>query len=61
MSCVWLTRRPRSEDWVALTEMLLGKVPNGFVFEPKHSSNSYERSVTSDKYVQPKKGDEDEW
>ncbi len=56
-----MTRRRRSEDWVAITEMLLGKVPNGFVFEPKHSSNSYERSVTSDKYVQPKKGDEDEW
>jgi len=32
-----------ASDWVAISEMLLGKVPDGFNFIPKHKSNSYEK------------------
>ena len=32
---------PRGEDWVQITEMFLGKVPDGFSFEPKHKANAY--------------------
>jgi len=28
-------------DWVKISEMFLGKVPEGFRFEPKHKANSY--------------------
>eukprot|EP00440_Ansanella_granifera_P071013 gb/GFBE01077070.1/.p1 GENE.gb/GFBE01077070.1/~~gb/GFBE01077070.1/.p1 ORF type:complete len:649 (+),score=167.63 gb/GFBE01077070.1/:1-1947(+) len=30
-----------SKDWIEITEMVLGKVPDGFSFVPKHKSNSY--------------------
>jgi len=29
-------------DWIEISEMLLGKVPEGFDFMPKHKSASYE-------------------
>jgi tRNA-dihydrouridine synthase 3 len=29
------------DDWIALSEMLLGPTPDGFSFQPKHRSNAY--------------------
>lgn len=31
----------QSSDWITLSEMLLGPVPDGFTFLPKHKANSY--------------------
>jgi len=36
-----LLASPDSRDWVKITEMFLGKVPDHFVFLPKHKANSY--------------------
>ena len=32
---------PSAGDWVKITEMFLGKVPDGFSFEPKHKAHAY--------------------
>ena len=37
-----LMASPDSNDWVKITEMVLGKCGEGFNFIPKHKSNSYE-------------------
>lgn len=31
-----------SKDWIEITEMVLGKVPDSFSFVPKHKSNAYD-------------------
>lgn len=31
----------KSSDWLKISEMFLGKVPEGFVFLPKHKANSF--------------------
>ena len=33
---------PNAEDWVSLSERLLGKVPENFTFTPKNKSHAYE-------------------
>lgn len=37
-----LMASPAASDWIKLSEMLLGKVPDGFRFIPKHKANSYQ-------------------
>ncbi|KAL7559083.1 hypothetical protein ACA910_017499 [Epithemia clementina (nom. ined.)] len=32
---------PHSSDWIHISEMLLGPVPEGFQFEPKHKAKGY--------------------
>jgi len=35
-----------SKDWIEISEMFLGKVPDAFTFAPKHKSNSYEEAAS---------------
>jgi len=37
-----LLSSPDSRDWVKISEMFLGPVPEAWAFLPKHKSNSYE-------------------
>ncbi|KAI1730193.1 dihydrouridine synthase (Dus) domain-containing protein [Ditylenchus destructor] len=36
-----LLASPASSDWVKISEMFLGKTPEGFLFVPKHNANAY--------------------
>lgn len=36
-----LLSSPNCTDWVEISKMLLGPLPEGFEFVPKHKSNSY--------------------
>ena len=36
-----LMASPYDQDWVKISELLLGPVPEGFEFAPKHKANSY--------------------
>ena len=36
-----LLASPKCSDWIGITEMFLGKVPEGFAFEPKHKAHGY--------------------
>lgn len=38
---------PHSTDWIKISEMLLGPVPDGFQFEPKHKASSYTAPQTT--------------
>ncbi|KAL7080045.1 hypothetical protein ACQ4LE_000575 [Meloidogyne hapla] len=36
-----LLASPACSDWIKISEMFLGKTPEGFVFVPKHNANAY--------------------
>jgi tRNA-dihydrouridine synthase 3 len=36
-----------SQDWIKISEMFLGKVPENFAFIPKHKSNSWENDTNN--------------
>ncbi|GFT70612.1 tRNA-dihydrouridine(47) synthase-like [Nephila pilipes] len=36
-----LMASPSCSDWIKISEMLLGPVPEGFIFLPKHKANAY--------------------
>ena len=35
---------PHCDDWIKISEMFLGKVPDEFAFEPKHKAHGYKQS-----------------
>lgn len=42
-----LMASPAVQDWIKISEMLLGPVADDFVFLPKHKSNSYEQPLSA--------------
>ena len=44
-----LLASPEPADWVAVTELLLGRAPPGFVFTPKHKATSYAQTRRDDR------------
>ncbi|GFH23483.1 tRNA-dihydrouridine synthase 3, partial [Haematococcus lacustris] len=36
-------------DWIRISELLLGKAPDNFTFQPKHKSNAYSSSAATGK------------
>ncbi|KAI8388710.1 uncharacterized protein BYT42DRAFT_244302 [Radiomyces spectabilis] len=46
-----LMASPRASDWVKLSELLLGPAPEDFQFIPKHKSNSFEVSLSTNEHI----------
>ncbi|CAE7536411.1 unnamed protein product [Symbiodinium microadriaticum] len=42
-----LLSSPHSDDWIEIARILLGPLPDGFRFTPKHKSNSYAAPVAT--------------
>ena len=43
-----LMASPDSSDWIKISEILLGKTPEGFKFVPKHRANAYDDAAERD-------------
>ena len=43
-----LMSSPDSSDWIKISEMLLGRTPEGFKFVPKHKANAYSDEAQRD-------------
>ena len=44
---------PKPQDWIKISEMFLGPVPEGYTFIPKHKSNAYTECFVFYKQVNP--------